>query len=220
MIEQTKDYAACYKPNAAFWAQYGTAGWTGLTEVRLGVPQDIPFLLDFKVADIGSTMTAYARTVFEALDADGTTVHAYHGADSLAAYTRYSDRGIYVVCRTSNLGAKDLQDLDAGGKPLYLRVAQMARRINEHGNVGLVVGATAPEQVAEVRSEVPDLPILLPGIGPQGGDLETSVRAAWNGDAASILVAASRAILYADKPGKAARELRDAINAVVAGIAA
>jgi orotidine-5'-phosphate decarboxylase len=96
----------------------------------------------------------------------------------------------------------------------------MARRINEHGNVGLVVGATAPEQVAAVRAEVPDLPILLPGIGPQGGDLETSVRAAWNGDAASILVAASRAILYADKPGKAARELRDAINAVVAGIAA
>jgi orotidine 5'-phosphate decarboxylase subfamily 2 len=220
VIDQTKDYAACYKPNAAFWAQYGTAGWTGLTEVRLNVPQDIPFLLDLKVADIGSTMAAYARTAFEALDADAVTVHAYHGADSLEAYTSYADRGIYVVCRTSNPGAKDLQDIDAGGEPFYLRVAELARRVNQHGNVGLVVGTSVPQQVAEVRAQVRELPFLLPGIGAQGGDLEASVRSAWNGDPASVLVNASRAILYADEPGKAARELRDSINAVVAGIPA
>lgn len=218
VIEQTHDIAACYKPNAAFWAQYGTAGWTGLTEVRLHVPQEIPFLLDFKVADIGSTMAAYARTVFEALDVDGVTVHAYHGADSLEEYTRYADRGVYVVCRTSNPGAEDLQHLDTGGRPLYLRVAELAQRVDEHGNVGLVVGATAPEQVAEVRGAAPAMPFLLPGIGAQGGDLEGSVRAAWNGDEASVLVNASRAILYADDPRAAALELRDAINAVLEGV--
>lgn len=220
VIERTKDYAACYKPNAAFWAQYGTAGWNGLTEIRLSMPHDIPFLLDLKVADIASTMTGYARTVFEALDADGATVHAYHGAESLEPYTSYTDRGIYIVCRTSNPGAKDLQEVDAGGEPFYLKVAELARQVNKHRNVGLVVGATAPNQVAAVRARVPELPFLLPGIGPQGGDLEGSVRAAWNGDAASVLVTASRAILYAEEPETAARELRDAINQVVARSAA
>ena len=220
VIEQTAAHAACYKPNAAFWAQYGTEGWKGLTEVRLAVPQDIPFLLDFKVADIGSTMAAYARTVFEVLDVDAVTVHAYHGADSLQEYTRYADRGVYVVCRTSNPGAADLQHLDAGGRPLYLRVAELARRANGEGNVGVVVGATAPGQVAEVRAAVPELPFLLPGIGAQGGDLEGSVRAAWNGDPASVLVNASRSILYAEDPAAAALELRDAINAVLASPAA
>ena len=214
VVEQTAEHAACYKPNVAFWAQYGLDGWQALTQLRVAVPDDVPVILDAKLADIGSTMAAYARAVFEALDMDAVTAHAYHGEDSLREFTRYADRGVFVVCRTSNPGARDLQHLDVGGMPLYLRVADLAARVNENGNVGLVVGATAPEQVAEVRAHSA-LPFLVPGIGAQGGDLEGSVRAAWNGDEASVLVNASRSILYADDPGAAARELKDAINAVL-----
>lgn len=217
VIEDTQEFAACYKPNVAYWAQYGIDGFQGLLEMRLSVPADTPFLVDFKVADIGSTMAAYARTAFEVLDADAATVHAYQGAESLEEYTRYAEAGVYVVCRTSNPGAADLQELVVEGKPLYMHVVELARSVNANGNVGLVVGATAPEQVAAVRAAAPELPFLLPGIGAQGGDLEGSVQAAWNGDRASVLVNASRSILYAADPGSAARELRDAVNAVIAG---
>jgi orotidine-5'-phosphate decarboxylase len=164
-------------------------------------------------------MAAYARTAFGALDVDAITVHAYHGADSLREYTRFADRGVYVVCRTSNPGAADLQHLDAPDRPLYLQVAALAERVNSAGNVGLVVGATAPAQVAEVRSATA-MPFLVPGVGAQGGDLEGSVRAAWNGDHASCLVSTSRAVLYADDPARAADELRVAINRVLVGLVA
>lgn len=217
VVEATRAHAACYKPNAAFWAQYGIEGWRALTEVRMAIPADIPVILDAKLADIGSTMAAYARSVFEALDMDAVTAHAYHGEDSLREFTRYAEHGVYVVCRTSNPGARDLQELDAGGLPLYRRVAELAARVNEHGNVGLVVGATAPEQVAEVRA-ASELPFLVPGVGAQGGDLEAAVRAAWSGDEASVLVNASRAVLNAPDPEVAARDLKDAINAVLAAV--
>src|SRR5439155_6675349 len=140
--------------------------------------------------------------------------HACPGADSLAEFTRYSDRGVYVVCRTSNPGAADLQHLPAPERPLYLEVAALAERVNQAGNVGLVVGATAPEQVAEVRAQTA-MPFLVPGVGAQGGDLEGSVRAAWNGDEASCLIATSRAVMYAQDPGRVAEDLRQAINRVL-----
>ena len=217
VVEATQDAVACFKPNVAFWAQYGIDGWRALTELRVAIPDDIPVLLDAKLADIASTMTAYAHAVFDALDMDAVTAHAYHGEDSLREFTRYADRGVYVVCRSSNPGAADLQHLDADGEPLYLRVAELAARVNENGNVALVVGATAPDEVAEVR-RISQLPFLLPGIGAQGGDLEGSVRAAWNGDEASCLVSASRSVLYADDPGAEARRLREAINSVLAAV--
>jgi orotidine-5'-phosphate decarboxylase len=159
-------------------------------------------------------MRAYARAVFETLGADACTVHAYHGADSLQEFTRYGQAGVYVVARTSNPGAADLQHLVADGDPFYLAVARLAERVNEHGNVGLVVGATSPEDVRRMRIDS-QLPFLLPGVGAQGGDLEASVRAAWNGDEASCLVAVSRAVLYAGDAAAAAREYRDRINAVL-----
>jgi orotidine 5'-phosphate decarboxylase subfamily 2 len=218
VVERTAEYACCYKPNAAFWEQFGGSGWRALAELRKRIPSDIPVLFDAKRADIGSTMAAYATAAFEELGMDAATVHAYHGADSLEQYARYADRGVYVVCRTSNPGAADLQHLDAGGKPLYLRVAELAGRVNSNGNLGLVVGATAPAQIVEVRAVSP-LPFLIPGIGAQGGDLEASVKAAWNGDPASCLISASRSILYAEDPGEAARDLRDRINTVLAGVA-
>jgi len=216
VIRRTSGLACCYKPNSAFWEQYGPAGWQALAELRDLVPADVPLLLDAKRADVPSTMEAYSRAVFDALRMDAVTLHAYHGSDSLAEFTRRADRGVYVVCRTSNPGAQELQHLDAGGRPLYLRVVEMAQRVNGAGNVGLVVGTTAPEQVAEVRRAAPDLPFLLPGIGAQGGDLEGSVRAAWNGDPAGSLVSASRSLLYARDPAAAAAELRDRINQVLA----
>lgn len=215
VVEATADSAACYKPNAAYWAQYGIDGWRALVDLRLAIPTDIPVILDAKLADIGTTMAAYARAVFDALDMDAVTAHAYHGQDSLREFTSYADRGVYVVCRTSNPGAADLQHLDAGGEPLYQRVAELAARVNENKNVALVVGATAPAEVADVRRHS-ELPFLLPGIGAQGGDLEASVKAAWNGDPASCLVSASRSVLYADDPGAEARRLCEAINQVLA----
>jgi orotidine 5'-phosphate decarboxylase subfamily 2 len=215
VIERTADRACCYKPNSAFWEQYGPDGWRALLELADHVPADVPVLLDAKRGDVPNTMAAYARTVFEVLGADAVTASPYVGADALAELTRYPDRGVYVLCRTSNPGAADLQHLRAGGRPLYLHVAAMAERLDQAGNVGLVVGATAPEELAEVRA-VSRLPFLVPGVGAQGGDLERAVRAAWNGDEASCLVAVGRSVLYADDPGREAARLTAAINAVLA----
>jgi orotidine-5'-phosphate decarboxylase len=215
VVRRTSDHACCYKPNAAFWEQYGPDGLVALRELRHLIPPDIPVVYDAKRADIGLTMRAYARAAFDALDMDAMTLHAYHGLDSLEEVTcGHPDRGMYVVCRTSNPGARDLQDRDLEGEPLLLRVAELAQRANRYGNVGLVVGATAPVQVARVRA-ASALPFLIPGVGAQGGDLEGSVRAAWNGDEASCLLTASRSVLYASDAGAAARELKEAVNAVV-----
>jgi orotidine-5'-phosphate decarboxylase len=218
VVEQTADLACCYKPNSAFWEQYGADGWRALGELRGLLPPDVPLLLDAKRGDIGSTMRAYARAAFETLGMDAITASPYLGADTLEELTRYRDRGVYVVCRTSNQGAADLQHLDAGGRALYLRVAELADRVNSAGNVGLVVGATAPAQLAEVRAAT-SLPFLVPGVGAQGGDLEASVRAAWNGDEASCLLSASRSVLYAEDPRAEAQRLRAAINAIIGGVA-
>ncbi len=214
VIRQTEEHVCCFKPNSAFWEQYGPDGWKALLEVRQAAPAGIPFLFDGKRADVGHTSAAYARAAFDALGMDAMTVHAYHGADSLAEFTAHVGKGVYVVCRTSNSGASDLQHLDTGGQPLYLRVAALAERVNAAGNVGLVAGTTAPEQVAELRA-ASSLPFLLPGIGAQGGDLEASLRAAWNGDPAACLVNASRSILYAADPGAEARALRDRMRSVL-----
>lgn len=211
VVRQTEEHACCFKPNSAFWEQYGPDGWSALMELRDAAP-GTPFLFDAKRGDLGNTMRAYARTVFETLAMDAATVNPYLGADSLQEFTRYEDRGVYLLCRTSNPGAADLQHLSAGGKPIYLHVAAMAERLDTRGNVGLVVGATAPAEVAEVRG-VTGLPFLLPGVGAQGGDVEAAVRGAWNGDPASCLVAASRSVMYAASPAHEAAALKDQINA-------
>jgi orotidine-5'-phosphate decarboxylase len=145
-------------------------------------------------------------------------VNPYLGSDSLQEFTAYEDRGVYVLCRTSNPGATDLQHLAAEGKPVYRHVVALAERLNTKRNVGLVVGATAPAEVAEVRRAT-NLPFLLPGVGAQGGDVEAAVRAAWNGDPASCLVAASRSVIFAESPAREAAALRAQINAA-AGVRA
>ena len=211
VVRQTEENVCCYKPNSAFWEQYGPDGWSALMELRDEAP-DTPFLFDGKRGDVGNTMRAYARTVFETLGMDAATVNPYLGADSLEEFTRFADRGVYVLCRTSNPGARDLQHLDAGGRPVYLHVAELAERLNAKGNVGLVVGATAPAEVAELR-RISGLPFLLPGVGAQGGEVEASVRGAWNGDPASCLVSASRGVLYAQSPSRESAALKAQINA-------
>jgi orotidine-5'-phosphate decarboxylase len=215
VVNRTAEHVCCFKPNIAFWEQYGAAGWEALTELRTLIPEDLPVLLDAKRGDIGSTMRAYARAAFEVVGADAITASPYLGGDALQELTRYSDRGVYVLCRTSNPGAADLQHLDAGGRPLYMQVARLAETVAGADNVGLVVGATAPEQLAEVRA-ASRLPFLVPGVGSQGGDLQAAVRAAWNGDEASCLVSVSRSVLYSDDPGRQAADLKAEINSVLA----
>ncbi len=216
VVRQTEEHVCCYKPNSAFWEQYGPDGWHALIELRDEAPRT-PFLFDGKRGDMGNTMRAYALAVFGTLVMDAATVNPYLGSDSIEEFTRYEDRGVYLVCRSSNPGAADLQHLDATGKPLYMHVAELAGRLNTRGNVGLVVGATAPAQIGEVRQSS-QLPFLIPGIGAQEGDLVGSVRAAWNGDPASCLVSASRRVLFADKPSREAAKLKDDINAVVGAL--
>lgn len=211
VVRQTEEHACCFKPNSAFWEQYGPDGWAALMELRHEAP-NTPFLFDGKRGDMDNTMRAYAHAVFETLAMDAATVNPYMGADSIAEFTRYADRGVYVVCRSSNPGAADLQHLLSAGRPLYLHVAELADRLNTAGNVGLVVGATAPDQIVEVRRAT-ELPFLIPGVGAQGGDVEGSVRGAWNGDRASTLVSSSRSVMYAKSPAHEAEALRRQINA-------
>jgi orotidine 5'-phosphate decarboxylase subfamily 2 len=213
VVRQTEEHACCFKPNSAFWEQYGPDGWAALMELR-GAAPDTPFLFDAKRGDMANTMKAYAQAVFVTLAMDAATVNPYLGADSVAEFTRYADRGVYVVCRSSNPCASDLQHLVSGGKPLYLHVAVMAERLNTAGNVGLVVGATAPDQIVEVRGAT-DLPFLIPGVGAQGGDVEGSVQGAWNGDRASTLVSSSRSVMYAKSPAHEAEVLKRQINSAV-----
>jgi len=217
VLRQTEEHVCCFKPNSAFWEQYGPDGWAALLELRDEAP-NTPFLLDAKRGDMDNTMRAYARAVFGTLAMDAATVSPYLGSDSVREFTRYEDRGVYVLCRTSNPGATELQHLSADGKPVYRHVVALAERLDAKQNVGLVVGATAPAQVAEVRS-ITDLPFLLPGVGAQGGDVEAAVRAAWNGDPASCLVAASRSVMFAENPAREAAALRAQINAA-AGVRA
>jgi orotidine-5'-phosphate decarboxylase len=217
VVRQTEEHACCFKPNSAFWEQYGPDGWKALMELRDAAPTT-PFLFDAKRGDMGNTMRAYALAAFETLAMDAATVNPYLGADSIEEFARYEDRGVYVVCRSSNPGAASLQHLEPGGKSLYLHVADLAETLNVNGNIGLVVGATAPAQIAQIRAES-SLPFLIPGVGAQGGDLEGSVRAAWNGDPASCLISSSRSILYADNPARAASAMQAEINSIVGALA-
>ena len=210
VARQTEEYSICFKPNSAFWEQYGPDGWKALLELHEEF-SETPFLLDAKRGDMGNTMRAYGNAVYSALGMDAATVLPYMGGDSIAEFTRHEDRGVYIVCRSSNPGAEDLQYLEAEGEPVFLHVAALAEKLNEHGNVGLVVGATAPDAIADVRKRS-SLPFLIPGVGAQGGDPAGAVRAAWNGDPASCLIASSRAVMYDANPYRAAESFQSQIN--------
>jgi len=221
VIEATSDLVAAYKPNAAFFEAMPGGGFEALRAVIASVPQDVPVLLDAKRGDIGNTARFYAQAVFEGLDADAVTVNPYLGLDALEPFLEYTDRHAFVLCRTSNPGARDFQDLDVGdGEHLYERVARVCADLNgRHGNVGMVVGATYPDEGARIRALAPEVAILAPGVGAQDGELEATVKAMLGADGRSLLVNASRGVLYAGDAGNyadaaraAAEALRVAIN--------
>jgi orotidine-5'-phosphate decarboxylase len=199
IVDATRDQVCCYKPNLAFFEALGLDGFLALRAVLKAVPSDIPVLVDAKRGDTPQTMRAYAHAIFNELGADAVTLNPYMGGDSVAPFFEYPDRGVFVLCKTSNPGAGELQDLVADGQPLFLHVARRAVTWDKHGTLGLVVGATYPSDVAAVRQLAPEAPILLPGIGAQAGDLEQSVRVALDGQGGGALVNVSRSLLYASR---------------------
>ncbi len=201
IIIATHDLVCAYKPNIAFYEAWGEHGVYALKiaieEIHSVAPR-VPIILDAKRADIGNTNRGYYKAAFDYLQADAITVHPYLGKEALSDFLAAEDKGVFVLCRTSNLGAGEFQDLLVDGKPLYQHVAQnVAAQWNEHGNCGLVVGATYPEELAAVRALAPNLPILIPGIGAQGGDLEATVRAGKDSRNRGMIINSSRGIIYA-----------------------
>ncbi|SFG49265.1 orotidine-5'-phosphate decarboxylase [Halopelagius inordinatus] len=216
IIDETHEHAACYKPNAAFYED--AEGWRSLREtIAYAHGKDVPVLLDAKRADIGNTTRRYAALLD---DADAITVNPYMGRDSLQPFLDRSEKGVFVLCRTSNPGGSDLQDLElSSGESVYERVAALADIWNEHGNVGLVVGATAPEELESLREQVPDLPFLVPGIGAQGGDAEAAVEYGFadgvglvNSSRGIIFAGEDREETFAKAAGQAARRLKKRLN--------
>lgn len=177
LIDSCIDRAAAVKINLAFFEAFGSAGIAALERVRARIPADVPFIADAKRGDISTTVARQAVALFDALGADAVTASPYLGGEPLAPFLERADRFVYVLCRTSNPGASEIENLDVGGEPLYVHVARRATQwAADRGNVGLVVGATAPAELEQIRAAVPQLPILIPGVGAQGGDIEAVMR--------------------------------------------
>ena len=222
IVDATADYVCCFKPQIAHFAALGAedALQRLVAHVHDAHP-GIPVILDAKRGDIGSTAMHYAAEAFDRYAADAVTANPYLGRDSLLPFLERADKGVVVLCRTSNPGATDFQDIvTADGLPLYQHVAEtVAREWNANGNCMLVVGATWPAQLHEVRAIVGDLPLLVPGVGAQGGDVEAVVTNAKTADGTGLVISSSRAILYASQgddyataAATAAQALRDEIN--------
>ncbi|PJJ21609.1 orotidine-5'-phosphate decarboxylase [Janthinobacterium sp. OK676] len=223
IIDATADLACAFKPQIAYFAALGAEKQLEdiCRYVRENYPH-IPLILDAKRGDIGATATQYAREAFERYGADAVTVNPYMGEDSLDPYLAWKDRGVIILCRTSNPGGSDLQFLNTDGEPLYQRVARLvAEKWNKNGQCALVVGATFPEELAQVRAIVGDMPLLVPGIGAQGGDIAATVGAGQTASGMGMMISSSRAIIYAtpqdgedwaDAARRVAIETRDAIN--------
>jgi len=219
LVKQTAPYAAAFKPNAAFFEIFGAEGWVALKQVIEAIQEEsnrlgsmIPVILDAKRGDIASTAEAYAKSAFDSLGAHCITLNPYLGKDSIDPFIQNSEKGVFLLCKTSNLGSGDLQDVTlATGDPLYIHVAKLAQAWNTRNNVGLVVGATHPQVMSEIRKATPNLWFLAPGVGAQGGELESALTAGLRKDGMGILIPASRGISRAEKPAKAAAELRDQI---------
>jgi orotidine-5'-phosphate decarboxylase len=215
IIEATCDLVCAYKPNLAFYEALGAEGLTILEKTVKYVPGDIPVIGDAKRGDIGNTARAYARALFSVLGFDAATVNPYLGFDSIEPFINYQDKGVFILCRTSNPGASDFQSLRTNGLPLYEAVAQKAKEWNIYGNIGLVVGATYPEELKRVRSICPEMPLLIPGIGTQGGDLASAVGYGVDTRGEKAIINVSRQILYASTEkdfAQAARNVAEKIR--------
>lgn len=219
IIDATKDLVCTYKPNLAFYLTRGAQGIDELAQTIASIPRNIPIVLDAKFGDIESSARGYARFAFETLGVDAVTVNPYLGADALAPFLEYNDRAIFLLAHTSNPSSRDFQDALLESAPLYTRVAQFAATSQHKSQIGLVVGATFPEQLRIVREANPGAIFLIPGIGAQGGSVADAVAFGKNDAGVGPLINASRSILYAsnrDDYANAARaaaiQTRDEIN--------
>ena len=224
IITATSDLVCAYKPNLAFYEALGMEGLALLEKTVEYIPSDIPIIGDAKRGDIGNTAKAYAKALFSTFGFDATTVNPYLGFDSIEPFISYRDKGVFILCRTSNRGASDFQDFPCpSGAPLYEVVAWKAKEWNVYGNIGLVVGATYPEELKKVRSICPEMCLLIPGVGTQGGDLASAVGYGVDAQGEKAIIAISRQILYASKVkdfAQAARnvaeKIRNQINSYLA----
>lgn len=224
LVKRTAPYAAAFKPNAAFFEVFGADGWTALKQVIAAIKEEsarrgsmIPIILDAKRGDIASTAEAYAESAFEKLGVDCITLNPYLGKDSIEPFIQISEKGVFLLCKTSNAGSMDIQNLlvlpvgSDSPMPMYSYVAQLAQQWNEKNNIGIVVGATHPQIMSNIRASVPEMWFLAPGIGAQGGELELALKSGLRKDGKGMLINVSRSIARAEKPGLAAAELRDSI---------
>ena len=216
IIEATHDLVCSYKLNTAFYESIGHEGIKALKDscdYLIKKYPDIPIIIDAKRADIGNTNKGYVQFVFTYLGADAVTVHPYLGEEAIRPFLDCKDKGIIILCRTSNPGAGEFQDLEAGNIPLYKIVAKnVASKWNSNKNCMLVVGATYPNELREVRKIVGDMTLLVPGIGVQGGDLEATLKAGLNSKKQGLIINSSRGIIFAENPRDEAMKLRNNIN--------
>lgn len=226
IIDATHDFVCAYKPNSAF---YEAGGARGIEELKMTCDYlgqtypEIPIILDAKRADIGNTNNGYVQFAFDYLGVDAITLHPYLGREALQPFLDRKDKGCIILCKTSNPGAGEFQDLKTDGEPLYKRVAkEIVSKWNTHGNCMLVVGATYPEELAEVRSMAADMTFLVPGIGAQGGDVEKTLKAGLNSRKSGLIINSSRAIIFAGTGADFASESRreasklcDSINKLI-----
>lgn len=231
LVKQTAPYAAAFKPNAAFFEVFGSEGWTALKQVIDAIGEQsarmgsmIPVVLDAKRGDIASTADAYAKSAFETLGAHCITLNPYLGHDSIEPFIQNPEKGVFLLCKTSNAGSMDLQNLlvlppaaDNPG-PLYIYVAHLAAQWNVNNNIGIVVGATHPQIMSNIRAAAPDLWFLAPGVGTQGGELESTLKSGLRKDGRGLLIPISRGISRAESPAKAAAEIRDQIVSIQLGL--
>jgi orotidine 5'-phosphate decarboxylase subfamily 2 len=220
IVEATIEHVCAFKPNLAFFEQFGSAGYAVLERLRSHIPRNRILILDAKRGDIASTAAAYARALFDVLGADCVTVNPLLGGDSLTPFLERAGRGILIVARTSNPSAADLLDARLEtGIPVSLRIVELGLGCDPGGAVGFVVGATAPEAVTSIRRAAPSAPLLLPGVGAQGGSLEDSVSAGFDARGRGVIVSVSRGIAAAPEgAGRAAAELRERIEVIRAAV--
>lgn len=218
IIDSTHDLVCAYKINSAFY-EAETQTWEAMLNTFLYIQKtypEIPVILDAKRADIGNTNQGYVKMAFDTLKADAITVHPYLGKEALGPFLTQSDKGIIVLVRTSNPGSDELQSLEMNGRPLYQLVAEnVAKNWNTLGNCAVVVGATYPDELKKVREIVGDIPILIPGIGAQGGNLEAVVKNGLNAQKQGIIISSSRNIIYSDNPRQATLELDKKIRELI-----
>jgi orotidine-5'-phosphate decarboxylase len=197
IIEATQDLVCAYKPNLAFYEAMGDRGLNALRETLKLIPKSVLSIGDGKRGDIGNTAERYAKSLFDDFGFDSVTVNPYMGFDSIEPFLKNPEKGVFILTLTSNPGSKDFQRLKVGTRPLYERVVHAAKKWNMNQNIGFVVGATHPKELQGIRKIVPDMPILIPGIGKQGGDLKSAIRYGCNKHGQLAIINASRSIIYA-----------------------